>query len=128
MVLALRPPAHDRLFVAPGRQRKEAALRPLAFEPLVVDEAINGLEPRLEIFCEIEIVAPALLLGLDDENYSEHGWFLSLLTLLLLIGPMRRCRVVETAPRRRLQGMRCFRDVGHGASSPDASDACRGRS
>jgi hypothetical protein len=80
MVLTLRAPAHHGLFVAPGRQRKQATFRPFAFEPLVVDEAVHGLELRLEKFRKVEIVVPAFLLGLDREDYGKHGLLLLLRT------------------------------------------------
>src|SRR5262249_12318529 len=76
MVLNLRAPAHHRLFVAPGRQRKQTTFCPFAFEPLVVDEAVHGLELRFEKFRKIEIVVPTFLLGLDREDYREHGLLL----------------------------------------------------
>src|SRR6516225_487485 len=113
MVLTLRAPAHHRLFVAPGRQRKQATFRPFAFEPLVVDEAIHGLELRLEKLRKVEIVVPALLLGLDREDYSEHGLLLLFRTLGMTGSPRRRHRrgmqhssIQRMAHRLQMRGIR----------------------
>src|SRR5207248_2112152 len=52
MVLALRAPAHHGLFIAPGGEREDAAFRPSALEPLVVDETVYRLQLGFEIFGE----------------------------------------------------------------------------
>ena len=52
VMLAMRPPTHESLFVAPGRQRQNAPLVALALEAFVVDEPVDRLELRLELFGE----------------------------------------------------------------------------
>jgi hypothetical protein len=76
MVFGLSTPADEGLFVTPGRERKQTPFGPLAFEPLVVDEAVDGLEPRLEVLRELEIIAPALRLRLNRKDDCKHGSFL----------------------------------------------------
>src|SRR5262249_42011920 len=72
MVLGLRAPANYRFFVTPGRKREYAAFRALARETVDVDESIDRLQLRSQIFCETEILVELFLLWLKFEDHREH--------------------------------------------------------
>ena len=70
VVLGLSAPAHDRFLVTPGRMRQYPSRPELAFEALVVDEAIDCFEDGLQVFCEFQIL---VLLALSGEHFKDHG-------------------------------------------------------
>src|SRR6202041_3474301 len=72
VMLALRPPADHRFFVAPDRKRKHESLGVFGGEPLIVDETVNRLELRLQLFRQCEIIVPTFPLRLDFEDDGEH--------------------------------------------------------
>jgi hypothetical protein len=53
-------PADDRLFVAPRRMRKNPAWSPLALETLVVHEAVDFFQERLQALGESKIFVEPL--------------------------------------------------------------------
>ena len=63
VVLALGAPAHHRFLVAPGRERKHAPLGRWPREALIVDEAVDLLELRLQLLGERKIVVPRSSFG-----------------------------------------------------------------
>src|SRR5262249_12861092 len=71
VMLAVAAPAHHCLLVAPDGERQEPPLAALALEPLVVDEAVDRLEPGLELLREAEIVVKPLRLVLDLEDHGK---------------------------------------------------------
>jgi hypothetical protein len=55
VMLRRRAPADDRLFVAPRRMRKNPPWSPLALETLVVHEAVDFFQERLQALGERKI-------------------------------------------------------------------------
>src|SRR5262249_52096910 len=74
MMLGLRAPADDRLFVAPARKRQQAAFRVPAREAIDIDESIDRLQLRLQVFGEREILVELFRLWLEFKDHREHRW------------------------------------------------------
>src|SRR5262245_35949893 len=74
MMLGLRAPADDRLFVAPARKRQQVAFRVPAREAIDIDESVDRLQLRSQVFCEPEILVELFLLWLKLEDHREHRW------------------------------------------------------
>ena len=119
VMLALRAPADHRFLVAPGRERQQATLGALALEALVVDEAVDRLELRLQVLGELEIVVQRSFFGCTSKMTANMGVSSRL--------PVRRWLGSGATVVARQEG-RCSRDRARSASPRDASDAWRGRS
>src|SRR5262249_51232958 len=114
--LAMAAPAHHRLLVAPDGEREQPPFGAPALQPIDVNEAVDRLEPGLELLREREIVVKPLRLGLHLENHCEH-----------VVSPFAALRMTRCAAlRRRRAGTRCSRRKAHGASPRGASNAWRG--
>src|SRR5262249_34450584 len=72
VVLADGAPADNRFFVAPRRVGKDPARAGRALEPLVVDEAVDLFQDRLQLLGECEIILESLLLRVDLKDHGEH--------------------------------------------------------
>src|SRR3954463_13179787 len=72
MVPALGPPPHHRFLVAPRRVRQQPAGLDLALEPLVVDEAVDRAQDRLQPHRELQILLVAFRLAFDFEDHGKH--------------------------------------------------------
>src|SRR3954452_10024915 len=72
MMPALGAPAHQRLFVAPDRQRQQPALAREAAVADVVDKTIDALDLRLEHPAQAQIAVPLLGLRMHLENHGKH--------------------------------------------------------
>src|SRR5476649_451453 len=76
VMLTLRAPSHDRFFVSPGRQRKNAAFSSFTAETFVVDKAVHGLQDGLQMLCPMKIFILAFFPRVDFEDHRKHGGFL----------------------------------------------------
>src|SRR3954452_10436095 len=72
------PGLHGRL-VPPERHRQDLALVGQALETLDRDEAVDGLQDRLEVGREVEIILAVFRLGPDLEDHGDHGLLLELM-------------------------------------------------
>src|SRR5262245_57531472 len=72
VMFRLRAPAHQRLLVAPGREREQPALTRETPVTDVVDESVDPLYLGPEHLCDTEISLPMLRPGLNFEQNCEH--------------------------------------------------------
>src|SRR5262245_11568314 len=72
VMLADGAPANHRLFVAPGRMRQNPTRTPLALEALVVHEAVDLFQDRLQALGQGEIVVEPRFFRVDLEDHREH--------------------------------------------------------
>jgi len=77
VVFAFGSPADHRFFVAPGRMGQHPARPKLALKALVVDEAVDFLQARLQMLGELEIVLFAAFVRMNFKDHREHRLFLS---------------------------------------------------
>jgi len=70
MVFGLSAPAHHGFLVAPGRMRQHPSGSELALEALIVDEAVDLFQDRLQVLGEAEIF---VLLSLVGKHFKDHG-------------------------------------------------------
>src|SRR6185437_6204178 len=69
MMLSLGTPANQRFLVAPRGMRQHPTWAPLAFKALVVHEALDLLEPGLQMGRQRQVVIGALMTGIHFENH-----------------------------------------------------------
>jgi hypothetical protein len=72
VVLGDSAPSDNGLFVTPGGMRQDPSWPARALEPFVVDEPVNALEDRPQVFCEGEVKIELFYRGMDFENDREH--------------------------------------------------------
>src|SRR4051795_13658974 len=73
MMPGLGAPAHQRLFVAPDRQRQQPAGTREAAVADVVGKPVDTLELRLEHPAEAQIAVPLLGLRMHLEDHGKHA-------------------------------------------------------
>src|ERR1043165_3818953 len=72
VVPRLGPPAHQRLLVAPARQRQQPSVAAQAAVADVVDESVDCLDLGLQHPAKTEIGLLLIRLRMDFENDGEH--------------------------------------------------------
>src|SRR3981081_1996987 len=72
VVLGDGAPSHNGLFVSPCGMRQDPPWPTRAFEALVVDEPVDALQDRLQVFRKSEVKVELLFLGMDFEDHREH--------------------------------------------------------
>ena len=72
VVLGDGAPSHNGLFVSPCGMRQDPPRPTRAFEALVVDEPVDALQDRLQVFRKSEVKLELLFLGMDFEDHREH--------------------------------------------------------
>src|SRR5712671_4938959 len=72
VVLGDGAPSHNGLFVSPCGMRQDPPRPTRAFEALVVDEPVDSLQDRLQVFRKSEVKVELLFLGMDLKDHREH--------------------------------------------------------
>jgi hypothetical protein len=75
VVLAVATPTNYRFFVAPSGERQHPTLAPFALEAFVVDETVDRLQDRFQVFGETKVQVLFARSGMHFENYGEHDVF-----------------------------------------------------
>src|SRR5260370_33253320 len=101
-------PSHNRLFVSPCGMRQDPPWPARAFEALVIDEPVHGLQDWLQVFRKGEVKVELLFLGMDFEDPREHLDHPACLRFVPEGGVMSSCRDrrAEARPRARRSGLR----------------------